>query len=980
MKPFRDLNAFFLHLRLLISNIILKYLIIILSIWVTTLAAQEPFYYRIDKSKGLPSNTVYDIFQDSKGFIWFASGNGLSRYDGYRFKHYSSEKQTLKAGSNIAEDKYGRIWYVNFDGYMYYVENDTLKAFEHSAMWTFLKFGVVGDRLFCVEPRAIVEYNLNTLKEIRRTNLNTEKILATIYDKHHFYVLAEKLYIYSHSGEVTSMELPADFPEKTPSPLLEIRDNKIVISLKNADFFYIRNDLGWERYHFNFPPKFIQNLSSFDEDLWFCTTAGVIRAHPHPEGFVYDRFFSHFNTTRIFKDKSGAFWIATNGQGVLYIGSFETTFHYFNSNINVLDISRDMLLMGMAGDMVQKMSLKSEVFSTFHKGNAGHETYLLKTFDDDDLVFLTSNRFKIVDMNGKLLEDLDLAVKDICRLRDGRYAIAATGFFALITMKDKEPASNIIRKSNFISTDKLYIEQVFSNIRGKSVAYDPKNNRVFFSANTGLFVYENDSVSEILNAKGEKVFFNQIVFFRDELWSVSSVGNVYRMDVHFNIKPANINIENIAQKVNRIRIANDNLYFLTDRDLLLFDNPTESVRKVLSISSELSVNDVQEANDMLYVATSRGLIIQQSGVEIKTDAPGLVIDYLTAGGKKIITTKDYMRFDNSQNDISIYYSIISFDPNQTRTLYYSINGSYWESIVDERQSLEFRNLRPGKYHIRLMSSNGIRLSPEIHLHFRIKPPFWLQWWFIAIFVLLMILVLYRFDRWRTTSIQTKSQLIIDRINLEKTANQSKLKALKSQMNPHFFFNALNTIQSFILEDNKKQAVNVLSKFSGLTRSMLEMSEKDDVTVAEEIKVLRLYLDIEKVRFNEDFHYEINLKNIDPDEVRIPSLLLQPYVENAIKHGLLHKQGDKLLKINFEISNDLFEISIRDNGIGRKMSMELNAIKTQKHKSYASDAMAQRVRLLNEFDGRKISLKYIDEMSESGQALGTTVKIRIPLGS
>ena len=100
-----------------------------------TIFAQEPFYYRIDKAKGLPSNTVYDIFQDSRGFMWIAGGQGLSKYDGRRFTTYSSDSQTLKSGSNIQEDKYGRIWYANFDGYIYYVENDSLKAFRQSAVW-----------------------------------------------------------------------------------------------------------------------------------------------------------------------------------------------------------------------------------------------------------------------------------------------------------------------------------------------------------------------------------------------------------------------------------------------------------------------------------------------------------------------------------------------------------------------------------------------------------------------------------------------------------------------------------------------------------------------------------------------------------------------------------------------------------------------------------------------------------------------------
>lgn len=214
---------------------------------------------------------------------------------------------------------------------------------------------------------------------------------------------------------------------------------------------------------------------------------------------------------------------------------------------------------------------------------------------------------------------------------------------------------------------------------------------------------------------------------------------------------------------------------------------------------------------------------------------------------------------------------------------------------------------------------------------------------------------------------------------EKKVHQSELKAFKSQMNPHFFYNALNTVQSYILSNDKRLAISYLSKFSILTRAILEMTEKEYISIAEEIKTLELYLDIEKARFNEDFEFTIKTNNISNlDHIKIPSMFLQPYVENAVKHGLLHKDGTKKLDILFSIENEILSISIADNGIGRKKSGELNAIKNKNHKSFATEAMINRIDILNKTRSKPIQLVYTDNEKTFDQVSGTIVNIEIPL--
>jgi LytS/YehU family sensor histidine kinase len=215
--------------------------------------------------------------------------------------------------------------------------------------------------------------------------------------------------------------------------------------------------------------------------------------------------------------------------------------------------------------------------------------------------------------------------------------------------------------------------------------------------------------------------------------------------------------------------------------------------------------------------------------------------------------------------------------------------------------------------------------------------------------------------------------------LEKNLQHYILTSIRSQMNPHFFYNALNTIQAFIVSDDKKNAISYLGRFAKLTRTILEMSEKEKVSLKEEIMAIRLYLEIEKARFGEEFSFEIAIDpHLNEETIRIPSLLIQPYIENALKHGLLHKKGNKFLLIEFRKQENALMVGIEDNGIGRKKSAEINAQKPGNHRSFATQAIQRRIEILNEGKAKKINLDYIDKEDAFGTSTGTLVTLTLPL--
>jgi LytS/YehU family sensor histidine kinase len=200
----------------------------------------------------------------------------------------------------------------------------------------------------------------------------------------------------------------------------------------------------------------------------------------------------------------------------------------------------------------------------------------------------------------------------------------------------------------------------------------------------------------------------------------------------------------------------------------------------------------------------------------------------------------------------------------------------------------------------------------------------------------------------------------------------RMQALRSQMNPHFIFNALNSIRSIVQKGENEKAEKYLTKFGKLLRMILESSDKFKIQLSEEIELLKLYIEVESLRFDENFNHEI-IVNADIDLIKIPPLLIQPYVENAIFHGLLPKIGQKNLKIEITELHDLLKICIEDNGIGRKKVDNSQVLNTQKHKSKGTQLTYDRLKIL----GENSDVEFID-LVENHIPTGTKVIMTIPI--
>jgi sensor histidine kinase YesM len=216
------------------------------------------------------------------------------------------------------------------------------------------------------------------------------------------------------------------------------------------------------------------------------------------------------------------------------------------------------------------------------------------------------------------------------------------------------------------------------------------------------------------------------------------------------------------------------------------------------------------------------------------------------------------------------------------------------------------------------------------------------------------------------------------LDIEKQLYDTELQALRLQMNPHFIFNTLNSIQSFILTKDTDKAVNYLGKFSQLMRLILIHSTETYISISEELKALQYYMDLEMLRFENKFTYTITVDpGIDEEFTEVPPMIIQPYVENAIIHGLMHKKGDGCINIHLKPDNNSIVWIIEDNGIGREKSMQIQKESGLQRKSRGMLITMERLEVLNKKNNENYSIEIIDLRDGNNKPKGTRVELRMP---
>jgi ligand-binding sensor domain-containing protein len=963
-----------------------KYLILLLLIisFAFNSRSQQPAYSQTTIEEGLPSNEIYSIAQDKKGIIWIGCDAGLYKHEGIRFTPFKSSSQKSKSLTGLTISTSGKLYCYSFNGQLFYLENDSLKELKHP-------YG----RLLNINCDSNYNLLINHSKGVARYNEIQQKWenFSTINNKPAEFTSCVKidkkgipLFISGdgicslQSNKITT--IPFQFPNNTPSGdfIVECTQNTIWLFGRKGGWIY---KLENNRFIEHKSPKLYEELKNrkvtyvkeIEPNILFISTySGLIIYNTINEHFRV--LYPYFSISDCIKDREENYWIATLQNGLLKIPNLNfTTWNADNKSLEhdiiyKLSATRDKIHFATIDGYIGVYDFSNNKITQQSAEVSGDIEEI--SFDSiDNYTYYTINNtlyYLSETKNGKINQPFP-PIKSFLHLSNSYIIATSVGTFAYKSLQDEKP------------------DKVLTNEWSRALLYNSENDELWIATNKGLIKNKNFQSNK---NQTKKTFFDtiQIISIHSDILS----GNLFCMT--FNGELFQITKEEKVQKLealpkdvqgHEIQYHEGKIYVATNNGLWILDIQKKQWQQVTK-ESGLASNNLQSLtiyNENIWLATGKGLQQLPANFSIQKPLSRLFLKQISINNTNIDLRDDIELKHNQSIAFKLEASAYSSNGKYSYAYRLKNNDTNWTILPSDIQQIEIPKLPTGDndVEIKLIDYWGRDSEKIIQIHLYVTPPFWQKWWFnilIGLFTILISLIVFKK---RLHFIEKKQQKEIDRLKLENELRLSQQSALKAQMNPHFIFNVLNSIKGYIYENDKKNAAMYLSSFSDLVRKVLQQSSLAEIKLEEELEILKLYIELESMLLQGDFSHAITLgKNINKSDLKIPGLIIQPFIENAFKHGLRHKKGEKKLELDFKLneSQKTLIVSITDNGIGRIASAKLNESNPNNHESFATEATARRIELLN-FDKKDIvSIQIIDLHDENTTALGTTVILTIQL--
>lgn len=961
----------------MVKQLLLIFLFISLRI---SLSAQQPYYYKIDDEAGLPSNEVYEVLQDDFGYMWIGCDAGLYRYDGFNFKAYTNPKQNGKSISYLRKDKKGRIWCKNFNGQIYRVDKEQLKIIiDNSGLESSASQFTIDDDLnvWIANNDKLERYNdEGKNKRVLYTSKRAAGLASNIYEIQYFNGLVyftqyDKglLSFNPINSKITEYSSQLMSPNHYGRFNLTTANNQLYLLAEDNDanlysVFVLQDSL--QHLQTNYFGK--QNTRAYylrqdkEGQIWICTSQGAQLLGKKEEPIFRDEKISF-----MLQDKEGNFWFTSLHNGIFLVPNLEVKRYSLSSagksNLTAVFATTENDI--ICGDYSGILYAKSANESTFKQVSLGSEKYgtVKKIAQVKDKLFVSRIELSVLESNNyKVISDKRVNARDFAIMEDTLFALSYAGF-------SKRKLSDLNSKTN---TETNYIRK----IGGRALFLDTLNHSMLVAFNDGVFIYKAGGLSELLFNK-EHVFVQSIASCNNKAWLVTSNLGILVYE-NGELKKSQLNTLGVNEKNIRSVFCKNNMlicyglneFYLHD----LLSKHTKIFKQNLGINAK-DVTAVEIIDNAVYLATNKGMISFPLSLNDKnTVAPNVSIDKIIVEEDTLFNTNK-LELNYYNKNLEICFTATSFRSKGLFVYQYRLLGldSVWRIVNAKEANVVFSSLPPGSYvfELRAVNESGISSAINNNLKIEVLKPLWQKWWFYLLMILLTAALVTFLFIYRIKAIQRKAEV-------KQNLTTSQLAAIKAQMNPHFMYNTLNSIQDLILKSDIKNTNYYLSRFSSLMRKILDASQSNDIVLEEEIEILELYLSLEKLRFGDDFTYEINIdKAIDIHRTHLPSIIIQPFIENAIKHGLLHKKGLKQVKVDFELIENTLVCFITDNGVGRKKAAEIKERSPIKHNSFATRATEKRLELINSDRKAPILLEIID-WEEAGLATGTKVVLKVPL--
>lgn len=935
------------------------------------LSAQAPqfSFTQYNIKDGLAGSIVHGIDQDKDGFIWFATETGLSRYDGKYFKNYTTA-DGLPSNEVLwpLSDATNKVWIQTFkNSVAYYYKGRIYSAANHAGL-----------------------AKLNTPNFLLKHSRNHAGQMTVTVDN--------KRLTFNLNGQIIQKDTLIYFDNK-----LRYNTDSLIATMRQNETDFINNNNYWKEHKRNEALKIFKNstgdiIIENGKTLLISNVEQPLYQMPLPKGFAELRFLNNNiivlklytggclllnihqpqkpvhclpqeKINQVFADREGNFWFSTNGSGVFKLGSLAVkNYQLLQEKLphQVINISqyKGHIYIGDDDGLFWQMDTAAALLRPMKKGLPlsglgafGHSIRPMlapnRLFNPDQQLYIKNVP---IDYKGDLL-----TIKTLALTKNGLLASTSKGTYCFepnpigpITIRNiyigRSSCALQVDSQYFIGTiNGLYIrrsnEDIFfagnahPALGGRIGSLELSNNGTIWVASysDGIIAWKNGKVTaHLTTANGLSSNNCRALFVNDNiLWAGTEKG------------------------LNKIDISGN-------RPIVLEKYGTPD-----GLASDM-INTVYIDGATIYAGTSAGLSVFKETELIRQPFCRLNITDIYVAGKAMAMDSPLLALPHHHHSIRFEYAGISFRSEGRIRYRYRLLGldSNWQQTTEP--TLSFPSLKSGQYQLELQAINEYGLSSNIlRQSFSIQQSLIEKRWFQLLLLLLLALLIGLLFRWRLQHIQKKER---QQTAISKRLAELENMALRSQMNPHFIFNSLNAIYQYVMDKDLAGANRFITGFSQLIRLTFELTALPKITVAEELEYLRTFLDLERTKYEGQFNYSLTvMPGLDTHAYFIPPLLLQPYVENSIRHGLRTTPTAGRISITMAIEADCFVCKIDDNGIGRKAAQAAARYNSQHH-SRGMSLTAERIAIWSRQAGVPIEIKAIDK--PDGQ--GTCIVLSIPI--
>lgn len=982
-------------------------LIVVLFLVGKNLSAQQYSFVQYSLKEGLVQSQVRTLYQDSRGYIWAGTLGGVSRFDGQRFINYDRDQGLTNNQSNCIVELHDGTIAIGSVGGFSLLNSTGVKGIKFNSEYTEAVTNcLIEDNnkvLWIGTDQGLFKYQNGTLvygetslakKHVKSFFINQEgALIAVTKDAVYEKKGVDFLVFYQPENKETSLFDAREDREGTywlatkGEGILQLKKGQTALpveheSLKGATITSLeldtQNEL-WAGSRFGFFHLVKNNVEEYTE----------AQGLPTPE--IRDILF----------DREGNCWLATYGSGLLRF-----TGRAFSTYTDKQGLSSNAVM------SVTKQHDGTIWFSTFDRGvsvmkddtitfalqkeiASNNRIWTSLTTKDgalwlgssDGLYRYQSGKIKVFTEADSLLNRMVLSLHEsangklyigtadgLCYFENGAiHSLASSEGFVASRVRglaeDKKGNLWLATRDGvqWWNGSRFDFPEAYDQMPEQStycVDVDAKG-RVWVGTQGGLTLIENNRVqwSKSISEEPGANTLNFIKHLNGQLW-IGTLNGLYRLQLSDQLNKDQLNWRHYSLSDGfRSLETNLNAVFADDAGYLWIGTPEGVVKMNIPLA-----NAPREKIAPRIVLSAIHLNLKQPNWE----SLGQKIDPVS--GLPIQLDVGY-----KNNHFTFYFDGISTTYPDEVKYQYMLEGfdEDWQAVTSVNFAT-YSNLPYDAFtfRVRAQSADG-SWSDTLAYSFNIRPPFWLRWWFILLEILAVGAIV-------SFIVGSRLRVLRARRDQEQLEMKSRMlileqQSLNSSMNRHFIFNALNSIQYYINRQDRMAANRYLSDFAKLIRKNLDSSQENLTPLREEIERLELYLKLEHMRFKDKFDYEVSVDpSLNLDQVKVPAMLLQPFLENSIWHGLLPKEAPGSVKVQITLIDGQIEFLITDNGVGIEQSLKSKS-GTDSHISKGMQITGNRIALLRKMSGQVIELKGPYQLnSASGEVLGTEVKIIVPV--